>query len=67
MRRLRTGMVLLVGVTAALVGVSPAAAAPPEDTFGHHVSQCATAGALNGDCNPGMHRGNAGHHHHDEC
>lgn len=60
-RCMLTASVLTVSLAAP---VSSAGAVPPPDTFGHHVSQCAWAGVLDGSHNPGQHRGAAGHHHH---
>ncbi|MFP5336362.1 MAG: hypothetical protein ACLGIV_13720 [Actinomycetes bacterium] len=48
-----------------IVLAPPAAAAPaPQPAFGQHVSECARTTGLDGDHNPGMHRGITGWHAH---
>lgn len=62
-------VLLSVGLlVAGAVGASaPTAATPTEGGFGIHVSTCARAEMLDGEHNPGLHQGVAGHHHDHEC
>lgn len=64
MKHARTPALIAAAVAAPLVAIlavtAPAAAAPPDPSFGGHVSTCAQVMGFTGTMNPSHHRGPSG-------